>query len=58
MCIPCVMCGACCGGGAVDGRCPECGEEVPDDALCCPSCHTILNLTGPGQSEEPENDQG
>ncbi|RDB60507.1 hypothetical protein C1878_13705 [Gordonibacter sp. 28C] len=45
MCIPCVMCGACMDGNGADvddGRCPACGEPVPDDALSCPHCFTFL----------------
>lgn len=46
MCIPCVMCGACMADGSGeridDGRCPECGEPVPDDAVSCPECFTFL----------------
>lgn len=46
MCIPCVMCGACMadesGEHIDDGRCPECGEPVPDDAVSCPKCFTFL----------------
>lgn len=57
MCIPCVMCGSCCNGGTVDGCCPECGNEVPDDTLCCPFCHTILNLAAASQPEGTERDR-
>ncbi len=46
MCIPCVMCGACMADGSSeridDGRCPECGEPVPDNAVSCPKCFTFL----------------
>ena len=46
MCIPCVMCGACMADGSGeridDGRCPECGEPVPDNAVSCPKCFTFL----------------
>lgn len=46
MCIPCVMCGACMtdsnGERADDGRCPECGEPVPNNAVSCPKCFTFL----------------
>ena len=46
MCIPCVMCGACMadesGEHIDDGRCPECGEPVPDNAVSCPKCFTFL----------------
>ena len=47
MCIPCVMCGACMADGSGeridDGRCPECGEPVPDNAVSCPKCFTFLH---------------
>ncbi|GKG90110.1 hypothetical protein CE91St32_11520 [Gordonibacter pamelaeae] len=46
MCIPCVMCGACMadesGEHIDDGRCPECGEPVLDNAVSCPKCFTFL----------------
>lgn len=46
MCIPCVMCGACMDGegmqGVEEGRCPSCGEIVPQDAISCPHCYTFL----------------
>ena len=47
MCIPCVMCSACMADGSGeridDGRCPECGEPVPDNAVSCPKCFTFLH---------------
>lgn len=48
MCIPCVMCGACMSGASIDvndGRCPECGSEVPPDAVSCPVCYTFLSAS-------------
>jgi len=40
------MCGACMADGSGeridDGRCPECGEPVPDDDVSCPKGFTFL----------------
>ena len=24
--------------GYIDGECPDCGEEIPDDVVCCQAC--------------------
>ncbi len=56
MCIPCVMCGACCDNDVQDGRCPECGNEVEDGLLCCPHCHTILRMGSKAAESEAFSD--
>lgn len=52
MCIPCTMCGACLErmGDLPPNVCPSCGSEVPDDALVCPSCYTLV----PRRREQPQ----
>lgn len=55
MCIPCVMCGACIDPDNAEavalGSCPECGMEVPDDAISCPNCFAFLYRPNMNENE-------
>lgn len=56
MCIPCVMCGACMEAASSEvseGRCPECGSEVPPGAVSCPVCYTFLSVSPRAETRCP-----
>ncbi len=58
MCIPCVMCGSCINPQNAEtlalGTCPECGLEVPDDAISCPNCYAFLYRPTASSSESSD----
>jgi len=35
-------------------RCPECGNEIPDNLLLCPTCGTMVEETRPMRARQPE----
>lgn len=59
MCIPCVMCGACIGeyrGDPMDeGKCPECGEGIDPESICCPHCYTLIPRASKTSSSIPSS---